>query len=82
MLRYLAYAIGRVLPDGGAPRGAVLADTFHIPIAPGDRRDPMHAAPGAAGHRQRPLPIAACEPFAEFEARARATLEREARGEG
>ena len=79
----LAYALGRVLQRASDDPGARFSPTFQIPIAPGERADPMRP-------RRRVVPSAMSvrfvdgepEPFAAFEARARAILEREAMGRG
>ncbi len=79
----LAYALARVLHKASDRTGARFSPTLQIPVAPGERSDPMRP-------RRRVVPSAvsvrfvdgAPEPFAAFEARARAILEREAMGRG
>lgn len=79
----LAYALGRLLHRTGGHPGAPFSPTFQIPIAPGERADPLRP-------RRRVVPSALSvrfasgepEPFAAFAARARAILDREAVGRG
>lgn len=79
----LGYALGKALHRLAGRRDAAFSPTFQIPIAPGDRSDPTRVrrrvVPGILSVRfddGRP------EPFAAFEARARAVLSREAAGLG
>ncbi len=79
----LAYALGRVLHRTSDRTGARFSPTFQIPVAPGQRADPMRP-------RRRVVPSVLSvrfvdgepEPFAAFEARAREILESEAMGRG
>lgn len=79
----MAYALGRVLHRRAGARDARFSPTFQIPIAPGDRADPLR-------RRRRGVPAIASvrfdagkpEQFDVFAARTRAALEREARGSG
>ena len=79
----LGYALGKALHRIAGRREAKFSPTFQIPIAPGDRSDPTRVrrrvVPGILSVRfQDGTP----EPFAAFEARARAVLSREAAGLG
>ena len=79
----LAYAVGGILHAAAGDRDARFSPTMQVPVAPGDRADPM---------RVRRRPIAAVvslrfvdgvpESFAVFDARTRDILEREADGRG
>jgi hypothetical protein len=79
----MAYALGRVLHRRAGKRDARFSPTFQIPIAPGDRADPLR-------RRRRGVPAIASvrfdggtpEPFEIFAARTREALEREAHGHG
>jgi len=79
----LAYALGVALHRIAGRRDARFSPTVQIPIAPGDRDDPLRV-------RRRVVPAIVSvrfadgvpEPFAIFEARARAALAREADGRG
>lgn len=79
----MAYALGRVLHRRAGKRAAPFSPTFQIPIAPGERDDPMRL-------RRRGIPAIASvrfdegkpEPFDAFAARTREALAREARGDG
>lgn len=79
----LAYALGRVLQRTSARTGTRFSPTLQIPVAPGERADPMRP-------RRRVVPSAVSvrfedgepERFSAFEARSRAILEREAMGRG
>ncbi len=79
----LAYALGVSLHRRAGRRDARFSPTFQIPVAPGRRDDPVR-------RRRRTVPAAFSvrfedgtpEPYAAFEARARAILEREAEGRG
>lgn len=79
----MAYALGRVLHRRAGRHDARFSPTFQIPIAPGDRDDPMR-------RRRRVVPAIVSvrfdggvpEPFDIFEARVRDTLAREAQNRG
>jgi len=79
----LAYAVGQVLHRAGGRPGARFSPTLQIPVAPG-RLDDLER------RRRRAMPAVVSvrfdagvpEPFAAFEARARAVLERETIGVG
>ncbi len=79
----LAYALGRLLHDLAGDRDAPFSPTFQIPVAPGDKSDPLRA-------RRRVVPAIASvrfdrgtpEPFEHFAARTKAMLAREAGGNG
>jgi hypothetical protein len=79
----LAYALGRVLQRTSDHPRAQFSPTFQIPIAPGERADPIRL-------RRRVVASALSvrfvdgepEPYAAFEERARAILEKEAMGRG
>ena len=79
----MAYALGRVLHHRAGRRDARFSPTFQIPIAPGDRDDPMR-------RRRRGVPAIASvrfesgepESFEAFAARTREALDREAQGRG
>jgi hypothetical protein len=79
----LAYALGRVLHRLGGRDDAPFSPTFQIPIAPGDRRDPLRirrrVVPGIVSVR---FDDGVPEPYALFEARCREILAREAAGHG
>jgi hypothetical protein len=79
----LGYALGRVLHRIAGRREAPFSPTFQIPIAPGDRSDPLRVrrrvVPGILSVR---FDHGTPEPFAVFEARARDVLAREAAGQG
>ena len=79
----MAYALGRVLHRRAGRRDARFSPTFQIPIAPGDRDDPMrwhrrvvYAITSVRFDRGEP------EPYDVFAARARDALAREADGRG
>ena len=79
----LAYALGRALHRAAGDPHARFSPTLQIPVAPGDRSDPLRrrrrVAPSAVSLRfEHGTP----EPFTAFEARARAVLDREAAGRG
>ncbi|HEY5936355.1 MAG TPA: hypothetical protein VIU61_17005 [Kofleriaceae bacterium] len=79
----LAYALGRILHRATGRPDAPFSPTFQIPVAPGDRSDPMR-------RRRRVIQPSFSvrflagepEPMAAFEARTRDRLDREARGTG
>ncbi len=79
----LAYALGRLLHRlAGEPR-ARFSPTFQIPLAPGADDDPLRR------RRRVVMSIASVrftdsmpEPYAEFAARTKATIAREAAGDG
>lgn len=79
----LAYALGRALHHAAHRTGARFSPTFQIPVAPGEREDPLR-------RRRRVVPSTMSvrfqddepEPFEAFDARARAIIEREAAGRG
>jgi hypothetical protein len=79
----LAYALGGILHRRAGRREARFSPTLQIPVAPGRLDDPMR-------RRRRVHPAAvsvrfedgAPEPYAAFEARARAILVRESQGAG
>ena len=79
----MAYALGRVLHRRAGRPDARFSPTFQIPIAPGERADPMRrrrrGVPAIASVR---FDAGAPEPFETFAARTRDALDREARGEG
>jgi len=79
----LAYALGVLLHRRAGRRDARFSPTFQIPVAPGRLDDPMRrrrrVSPAAASVR---FEDGAPEPYAAFEARARAILLREAEGSG
>lgn len=79
----LAYALGRVLHRAAGRPDARFSPTFQIPIAPGDRADPLRlrrrGVPGIASVR---FEAGQPEPFEVFEARTREVLLREAQGRG
>jgi hypothetical protein len=79
----LAYALGAALHRRAGQRDARFSPTFQIPVAPGRPDDPMRrrrrVAPAAASVR---FADGVPEPYAVFEARARATLIRESEGRG
>ncbi|MEO8702841.1 MAG: hypothetical protein ABI867_22545 [Kofleriaceae bacterium] len=79
----LAYALGQSLHRMAGRRAARFSPTFQIPIAPGDRSDPLRirrrGVPGIVSVR---FDAGMPEPFEAFEARAREVLAREADGEG
>ena len=79
----LAYALGRVLHRRTGRHAAPFSPTFQIPIAPGDRDDPLRIRRRAAyGLISVRFDDGAAEPFEVFEARAREVLRREATGGG
>lgn len=79
----LAYAVGLLLHRKAGRPGARFSPTFQIPVAPGRPDDPMR-------RRRRVISATvsvrfedgAPEPYAAFEARARAILIRESEGRG
>ncbi len=79
----LAYALGRALHRATQRTGVRFSPTFQIPVAPGEREDPLR-------RRRRVVPSTMSvrfeddepEPFEAFEARARAIITREAAGRG
>jgi len=80
----LAYALGRVLHRAAGRRDARFSPTFQLPIAPGDRDDPLRI-------RRRVIASVVSvrfdgdgipEPFEVFAHRARQVLDREAAGHG
>jgi hypothetical protein len=79
----LAYALGAILHGRAGRRDARFSPTLQIPVAPGRPDDPMR-------RRRRVVPATisvrfedgAPEPYATFEARARAALIRESEGAG
>ena len=79
----LAYAVGQILHRAGGRPDARFSPTLQIPVAPGRLDDPDR-------RRRRAMPAVVSvrfdagmpEPFAAFEARARAVLERETAGAG
>lgn len=79
----LGYALGRALHRAARDPSARFSPTFQIPVARGDRSDPLR-------RRRRVVASAlslrfehgAVEPFPAFEQRARAILDREAAGRG
>lgn len=79
----LAYALGRILHRAAGRPDAPFSPTFQIPVAPGERDDPMR-------RRRRVIQPSFSvrffagepEPLAAFEARTRDRLDREARGTG
>ena len=79
----LGYALGRVLHRQVGRRDARFSPTFQIPIAPGDRDDPMRirrrVVPGLVSVR---FDDGVPEPYEAFAARAREILSREAAGRG
>lgn len=79
----LGYALGRVLHRMVGDRTARFSPTFQIPIAPGDRDDPLrHRRRAAAGILSVRFVDGEPEPYEAFAARARAILAREAAGHG
>ncbi len=79
----LAYALGRVLHRRTGRHAAPFSPTFQIPIAPGDRDDPLRIRRRAAyGLVSVRFDGGVAEPFEVFEARARDILAREAAGYG
>ena len=79
----LAYSLGRVLHRAQGRRDARFSPTFQIPIAPGDREDPMRIKRRAAyGLVSVRFDAGSPEPFEVFEARARDVLSSEAAGQG
>jgi hypothetical protein len=79
----LAYALGRVLHRLAGRRAARFSPTFQIPIAPGDRNDPMRMRRRVvAGIISVRFEDGVPEPFEIFQARAREILGREAAGHG
>lgn len=79
----LAYALGGILHRRAGRREARFSPTLQIPVAPGRLDDPMRrrrrVGPAAVSVR---FEDGAPEPYAAFEARARAVLIREAEGAG
>lgn len=79
----LGYALGLVLHRLAGRPDAPFSPTFQIPIAPGDRDDPTRVRrrviPGILSVR---FDAGTPEPYAVFEARARAVLAEEAAGRG
>lgn len=79
----LAHALGRLLHRAAGRPEAPFSPTFQIPVAPGERDDPMR-------RRRRVIQPSFSvrffagepEPLAAFEARTRDRLDREARGTG
>lgn len=79
----LGYALGRALHRAAGDPHARFSPTFQIPVARGDRSDPLR-------RRRRVVASALSlrfehgepEPFEAFEARARTILDREAAGHG
>ncbi|MBA2542165.1 MAG: hypothetical protein H0V17_21170 [Deltaproteobacteria bacterium] len=79
----LGYALGRVLHQMAGHRDAKFSPTFQIPIAPGDRDDPMrNRRRAAASILSVRFEDGQPEPFDVFATRARAILSREASGHG
>ncbi len=79
----LGYALGRVLHRLAGRRDAPFSPTFQIPIAPGDRDDPLRIRRRVvAGILSVRFSAGTPEPYEIFEARAREILAREAAGEG
>ncbi len=79
----LAYSLGRVLHRMTGRHDAQFSPTFQIPIAPGDRDDPLRSRRRAAyGLVSVRFDAGVPEPFERFEARAREILVREATGNG
>ena len=79
----LAYALGCILHDRAGRSDAAFSPTFQIPIAPGDRDDPLRIRrrviqPSFSVRFSGGVP----EPYAVFEVRTRARLAREASGIG
>jgi hypothetical protein len=79
----LAYALGRILHRHAGRRDARFSPTFQIPVARGPKDDPLRL-------RRRIVSVTASvrfdggepEPFADFEARLRETIIREANDQG
>ncbi len=79
----MAYALGRALHRDTGPADARFSPTMQIPVAPGDRDDPLRI-------RRRPIAGVASvrfdgdrpEPYEVFSTRTRAALAREAAGHG
>jgi hypothetical protein len=79
----LAYALGRVLHRMTGRRDARFSPTFQIPIAPGDRDDPMRIRRRVvAGIVSVRFDDGVPEPYDVFATRAREILAREAAGHG
>jgi hypothetical protein len=79
----LAYALGRVLHRAAGHRDAKFSPTFQIPIAPGDRSDPLRIRRRVvAGIVSVRFQGGQPEPFEVFAERARNVLAREAAGHG
>jgi len=79
----LAYALGRVLHRMTGQPGAPFSPTFQIPIAPGERDDPMRIRRRSAyGLVSVRFDNGVAEPYPAFETRAREILAREAAGYG
>jgi hypothetical protein len=79
----LAYALGRALHRAAGDPGARFSPTFQLPVARGDRSDPLRRRRRvAASALSLRFEHGAPEPFPAFEERARAILDREAAGRG
>ncbi len=79
----LGYALGRVLHRLAGRHHAPFSPTFQIPIAPGDRGDPVRIRRRVvAGILSVRFENGAPEPYELFQTRAREVLSREAAGRG
>jgi len=79
----LAYAVGQLLHRAAGRPDARFSPTLQIPVAPGRLDDPERRRRRAmAAIVSVRFAASAPEPFAAFEARSRAILERETHGQG
>lgn len=82
-LLQLAYELGRVLHRQAGKSSARFSPTIQIPVARGDRSDPMRLRRRVVSATTSVRFVdGVAEPFAEFEARVRAVFSREAAARG